>query len=77
MPDKRRHTILAVDDEEGILKSLRRLLADLDAEVLTATSGKKALDMLKSRDISLIISDQRMPEMTGVEFLQRSREVSP
>ncbi len=77
MSGKRRHTILAVDDEEGILKSLRRLLADLDAEVLTATSGKKALDVLKSRDISLIISDQRMPEMTGVEFLQRSREVSP
>lgn len=77
MSDKRRYRILAVDDEEGILKSLRRLLVDLDAEILTATSGKEALAILENNKVSLIISDQRMPEMTGVEFLQRSREISP
>ena len=77
MPDKFKHTILVVDDEEGILKALRRLLKDLEADVITANSGKEALEILKNNQVSLIISDQRMPEMTGVELLHCSRDISP
>lgn len=72
-----RHAILIVDDEESILKALSRLMVDLDADLLTATGGAEALEILRERQVSLIISDQRMPGMTGVEFLQQSREVSP
>ena len=77
MPNKFEHIVLVVDDDEGILKALRRLLSDLDVKVIIATSGAEALDIMKDREVSLIISDQRMPKMTGVEFLRRSREISP
>lgn len=72
-----KHTVLVVDDDEGILKALKRLLANLEVDVYTAGSGQEALNLLKNQPVSLIISDQRMPNMTGVEFLQRSREISP
>lgn len=72
-----KHRILLVDDEEGILKALKRVLSNLDIELIAVSSGAEALEILKKQKISLIISDQRMPEMTGVELLSRSREVSP
>ncbi|MEA3297687.1 MAG: response regulator [candidate division Zixibacteria bacterium] len=72
------HMVLLVDDEENILNALKRLLTrQLNIEVITATSGEKALDILKKQPVSLIISDQRMPNMTGVEFLYKSQEISP
>jgi response regulator RpfG family c-di-GMP phosphodiesterase len=77
LSDKPIHTVLVVDDEEGILKALRRLLSDSNIKVLTAPGGKEALKLLKDNRVSLIISDQRMPKMTGVEFLHRAREISP
>ena len=70
--------ILAIDDEENILRSLKRLLMDDHFEVLTATSGKDALDILKANpDIALIVSDQRMPGMTGVDVLEQAKEIVP
>ena len=70
--------ILCVDDEKNVLKSLRRLFMDHDYEILTARSGKEGLEILEEqRDIQLIISDYRMPEMDGVEFLRRAYEYSP
>ena len=71
--------ILLVDDEVNITRSLRRLLLDVDHySVYTANSGREALDLLvQETDVGVIISDQRMPEMTGVEFLQRARELTP
>lgn len=77
MPKRFDHTVLVVDDDEDILKALRRLLANLEVDVYTAGSGQEALNLLKNHPVSLIISDQRMPNMTGVEFLQQSREISP
>jgi len=69
---------LFVDDEEYILKSIRRLLADERMEVLTATSGEEGLGILRSTgDVGLIVSDQRMPGLAGVEFLSRAREIAP
>lgn len=70
--------VLFVDDEENILKSLRRLLQDEDFEVLTAGSGAAALQLLReSEHVGLIVSDQRMPGLSGVEFLEQAKNVAP
>ena len=67
-----RITVLLVDDEENILKALRRLLLDEDFDIETATSGEVALQKLQTLDnVGLIVSDQRMPGMNGAEFLGR------
>ncbi|VAV83468.1 hypothetical protein MNBD_DELTA01-1411 [hydrothermal vent metagenome] len=71
------HTILFVDDEENILKSLSRLFRRADDHVMTATSGKEALELFLDNDITLVVSDYRMPEMDGVEFLSKVKELSP
>lgn len=61
--------LLMVDDEPAILTSLKRLLFDFECEIRTAGSGKEALEMLKSAEADIIISDMRMAGMDGVEFL--------
>ncbi len=71
-----KHPILVVDDEPEILYSLRGLLRR-DFEVLTAEGGAQALEILKQRSVHVIMTDQRMPEMTGVELLHRSRAECP
>lgn len=78
MSDEQRITVLLVDDEENILRSLKRLLMDEDFDVETAISGGDGLEMLgKLTNVGLIVSDQRMPGMNGAEFLGRSREIAP
>ena len=70
--------VLLVDDEENILKSLKRLLVDEEFELHTAGSAEQALETLKGiENVGLIISDQRMPGMNGTEFLALSREFAP
>lgn len=69
-----KHKILIVDDESGNLRLLTRLFRT-EYEVLTAESGIEALELLDLHDVALIISDQRMPGMTGIDFLKRSAEV--
>lgn len=71
--------ILLVDDEVNITKALRRLLMESDQyEVFTADSGAAGVALLEEQpDVGVIISDQRMPGMTGVEFLARARELMP
>lgn len=70
--------ILVVDDEENIRKSILRLFAQEDYSVLTAASGAEGVEILKQdHDVAVIISDQRMPGMTGVEFLAIARDIAP
>jgi DNA-binding NtrC family response regulator len=71
-----KHPILLVDDEPDILFSLRGLLRR-EFELYTAQGGAEALDILRRQPIHVIMSDQRMPEMTGVELLRRARGESP
>lgn len=73
-----KHTILCVDDEIDNVEALERLFRK-KYNVLKATSGAEALEVLRShgQPVSLIITDQRMPEMTGVEFLQKTIEQFP
>ena len=69
-------SILFVDDEKNVLQSLRRLFMDHDYEIILANSGEEALDVLKNNhDIGLIVSDQRMPGLSGVDFLAKAKEL--
>ena len=74
-----RMEILFVDDEKNVLQSLKRLLMDEEGfEILLAESGEKALDILAERPgIGLIVSDQRMPGLTGADFLARAKVIAP
>jgi YesN/AraC family two-component response regulator len=71
------YTILCVDDEENILSSLRRLLRGEDYRIMTAASSMEGLKVLEENDVQLIISDQRMPGMSGTEFFAVVRERFP
>lgn len=68
--------ILVVDDEPANLRMLERLLRK-EYTVLAATSGVVALELLKAHEVSLIITDQRMPEMNGTELLRQSMSINP
>lgn len=70
-------TLLLVDDEESILSSLRRMLRRDGYQIVTATSGEEGLERLAETTIGVIISDQRMPGMTGTEFLSIVKERYP
>lgn len=67
----KKSTILIVDDEISIVKSLTRSLMDDNYSILTALSGEEALLKLKNNEIDLVITDQRMPGMSGLEFLKK------
>jgi len=70
-------TILVVDDEPGIQSALRRTLRRAGYQVITAGSGAEGLDQLSQQAVDLIISDMRMPEMDGAQFLSRAAEKWP
>jgi len=69
--------LLLVDDEENILRALVRLLRRDGYRILTANSGQEGLMLLAEHEVGVIISDQRMPEMSGVEFLGEVKERYP
>ena len=69
-------TVLYVDDEENNLFSFKATFR-IKYNVLTAISGDEALKILDSKPVHIIITDQRMPEMTGVEFLEKVLEKYP
>jgi len=68
--------ILYVDDEENNLISFKANFR-IKYNVFTAISGQSALELLEKTNISVIITDQRMPEMTGVAFLEKVCELYP
>ncbi|WP_338758650.1 EAL domain-containing protein [Massilia sp. METH4] len=72
-----RRTLLLVDDEPGVLGALARVFRREGWQVLLAGSGAQALEMLAVNDVQVIISDQRMPHMSGSELLARTRELYP
>jgi len=76
MAETTRHPILIVDDEPEILYSLRGLLRK-ELDVHTATSGYEGLQVLRRQPIHVVLTDQRMPGTTGVEFLTRVRAEHP
>lgn len=68
--NKKDFTIIYVDDEKQNLISFRASFRR-EYNILTATSGKEGIEILKNNEVHLIITDQRMPEMTGIQFLEK------
>ena len=71
------YKILFIDDEKDILSALGRLFIDDEFDIYSTTSPNDALEILKKDSMDLIVSDQRMAEMSGVELLSQSRVYSP
>ncbi|MFZ5759230.1 MAG: sigma-54-dependent transcriptional regulator [Thermodesulfobacteriota bacterium] len=71
------NTILVVDDEPNYLIILAELLRDEGFEVLTAENGKKALEIIGTSDLDLVLTDMQMPVMGGMELLKKSKEMNP
>ena len=72
----KRGTVLFVDDERRVLTSMRAMFRR-DYEVLLANSGQEAIDLLRDHTVDVIVSDQRMPGMTGVEVLKAVKRLAP
>jgi response regulator RpfG family c-di-GMP phosphodiesterase len=69
-------TVLFVDDEERIV-NLLKIMFRSTYNVLTATNGYDALKMMQSQQVHVLVSDQRMPEMMGIDLLTKARDLSP
>ncbi len=70
-------SILLVDDEPNVISSLKRALLDEPYEIYSAGSAAEGLKLLDRRQVKVIISDERMPGMTGAEFLSAVKERMP
>ncbi len=70
-------TILFVDDEANILSSLKRLFRPFGYQIFTADSGAQGLEIMNREKVDLVVSDMRMPEMNGAQFLEKVRERWP
>ena len=72
-----KRTVLFVDDEEKILRSLKRGLMDESYKSLFANSGQEALEILKKNEVHVLVTDMRMPEMSGLELLRIVKKEYP
>ncbi|TVP54618.1 MAG: EAL domain-containing protein [Halomonadaceae bacterium] len=70
-------TLLILDDEANILRSLQRLLRRDGYQILATTSASEAFKLLSSHRVQVVLSDQRMPEMNGTEFFSRVKQLHP
>ncbi len=74
--ERRRHTLLVVDDEVDVLDSLRHQF-HRTYRVLTCPSGTQAIELLEQNEVDVILTDQRMPGMSGDVLLRRARQLKP
>ena len=74
--EQTRHTLLIVDDEADVLDSLRHQF-HRSYRVLTSVAGNEAIEILQTDDVEVILSDQRMPGMSGDQFLRQARQLKP
>lgn len=72
---KEEQVILIVDDEEGLREGLSKLLEDEGYAVKCAEDGEKALEIVRSTHIDLMLTDMRMPGMSGIELLKQVRKI--
>jgi len=79
MENNYRHTVLIVDDNDTVGRAIEIILKTMDVDSVYAPSGEIALEKIQaaSPPFSLIISDQRMPGISGYELFERAREISP
>jgi CheY-like chemotaxis protein len=69
--------VLCVDDEPNVLKALERVLRRFGCSVLLASSGEEALRVLETENVQVLICDEAMPGMCGVEVLRQAKAISP
>ncbi len=75
--NKSNKVLLLVDDEENVLMSLKRLLRREGYTILTAANAEQGLELMAANSVQVVVSDQRMPGMSGVEFLRRIKTMHP
>lgn len=74
---KPRYKVVFVDDEENVLKAMRRIFRQENYTLFTASSGEQALTLLEKEQVQVVISDHRMPGMTGAELLRKIKSLYP
>ena len=74
---ERQSNVLIVDDDEFALRSMSRALVDKSYQVVTATSGSEAIDLLRKDTFDLVLTDLKMPGMDGLEVLRQARKIAP
>jgi DNA-binding NtrC family response regulator len=78
MNDNNNHTVAVIDDEPMVTQSIKNFLAlETDYEVLVYNSPNEALEALQERPVDVVISDYLMPDLNGIEFLLRLKEIQP
>ncbi|MGZ9038804.1 MAG: EAL domain-containing protein, partial [Burkholderiales bacterium] len=75
--DNGERTLLLLDDEDNVLSALKRLLRQDNYRIFTANSAQAGFEILANHKVGVIVCDQRMPEVTGVEFLRRVKDLYP
>ena len=75
--DKPKRTLLLVDDEPNTTSALKRIFRHTDLQILTANSGPAGLDVLANHPVDVIVSDQQMPGLSGIEFLKTVKDLYP
>ena len=76
-PVVKKYSILIVDDEKMVLKIVEEILLQDNYNVITAQSGREGLEKLAQHSVDMVISDQKMPGMDGVDFLTRVKLIYP
>jgi two-component system probable response regulator PhcQ len=74
---RKEHTVLLVDDEPHIIAALKRVLQDLPVKILSASNGNEGLGLLGDNEVHIVVSDERMPQMAGSDFLALVKERHP
>lgn len=75
--EAKKYTVLFVDDEPNILRAIKRALFKMDINMLLAESGIKALELLETNTVNVVISDMKMPHMSGAELLEQVAQKYP
>lgn len=73
---KGKPTILVVDDEKGVSELFHRILKEDEYTVLTANSGKEALELVEKKSPDLVILDLKLPDMSGIQVLHRLKKIN-
>lgn len=73
---KGKPTILVVDDEKGVSELFHRILKEDEYTVLTANSGKEALELVEKKSPDLVILDLKLPDMNGIQVLHRLKKIN-
>src|SRR4051812_42603704 len=76
-PSQTKPSILVVDDEEIVLAALRQTLQREGYDVTTVSSPVSALELLHQKQFAVILTDQQMPQLTGLEFLAHAKTAQP